>query len=128
MHRLPYFITITALMLLAFIACSKDKSPCAAAEQYYGYLIKGHVERYVQSLHNYDELDEAYRSQLCDMFAQYLERERQLRNGIVAAKAVRDSLIDSLQSLVFVEIEFGDSTREQVILPLLRTEKGWKLK
>lgn len=126
MHKLLYLIT--TLTLLAFIACSKDKSACDAAEKYYGYLIKGDVERYVRSLHNYDELDEAYRSQLCDMFAQYLERERQLRKGIVAAKAVRDSLIDSLQSLVFVEIEFGDSTREQVILPLLRTEKGWKLK
>ena len=99
-----------------------------AAEKYYSYLIKGDVDKYVQGIHDYDELPDDYRSQLHDMFLQYLDHERTLRGGIVSAHALRDTLIDSLRAQVFIELQFGDSTREEVSLPLVHTNKGWCMK
>ena len=55
-------------------------------------------------------------------------RERQLRQGIRSAEAVRDTLVDSLHAHVFLNIQFGDSTLEMVSLPLVRTAKGWRMR
>lgn len=120
---------IFSLLLCLVSSCKKeDKNPCQAAEQYYGYLIKGNVEAYVRHIHDYDQMDEGYRSQLKDMFLQYLDREEQIHGGIVSARALRDTLIDSVEAHVFVEVQFGDSTSEQVSLPLVRTPKGWMMR
>ena len=120
------------LSIVFFITgCSDKKTPddaCQAAETYYGYLIRGDVDAYMRGLHEYDSLSDEYRSQLRDMFLQYLEHERQLRGGLTEAHALRDTLIDSLSAHVFVEVVFGDSTREEVSLPLVRTVDGWRMK
>ena len=128
MRRAILAVALSCGMVAFLPSCHRELSPSQAAEEYYGYLIDGNVEAYVSHLHDYNQLDEAYRSQLCDMFRQYLDREQQLRGGLVAAKAVRDTLIDSLQAQVFVDLHFGDSTHEQVSLPLVRTPNGWRLK
>lgn len=116
------------LLLLFVVACDKLDTPCAVAEHYYTCLVKGDVDGYLRGLHDYETLSDEYRSQLRDMFLQYLDREQQLRGGIRGARAVRDTLIDSLHANVFVELQFGDDTEEQVSLPLIRTDKGWCLK
>ncbi len=128
----PVLFALLGLTLL-FPGCrgeslSPHEAARAAAEQYYGYLIEGEVDKYVEAIHDYDSLSESYRSQLRDMFAQYLHHEQELRGGLTAAHALRDTIIDSLQAHVFVELVFGDSTREEVSLPLVLTDKGWKLR
>ena len=114
------------------LSCSPEKGDHEAvrqaAEQYYGYLIDGDVDRYMCGLADYDSLPESYRNELRDMFLQYLDREQTMRRGILSAEAVRDTLVDSLHAHVFLDIQFGDSTREQVSLPLVRTAKGWRMR
>ncbi|MBQ8968698.1 MAG: hypothetical protein IJ064_03065 [Bacteroidaceae bacterium] len=102
-------------------------TPREAAETYYGSLVKGDVEQYMQGLCNYDSLPEDYRSQLRDALLQYLGDEQRRHSGLISARAVRDTLLDSLQAHVFVELQFGDSTREEVLLPLLCTPAGWRM-
>lgn len=117
--------------LMLCMACHRETggtdTPREAAETYYGYLVEGDVEHYMQGLRNYDSLPEGYRGQLRDMFHQHLAHEQESRNGLAAAHAVRDTLLDSLCAQVFVEVQFGDSTREEVLLPLVRTAQGWKM-
>ena len=116
------------LLPLLVVACDKPDTPQQAAEQYYGYLIKGDAEAYVRHIHDYDDMSDEYRSQLRDMLLQYIDHERREHGGLLSAKAVRDTLVDSLHAHVFLDILFGDSTCEQVSLPLVRTEKGWMMK
>ncbi|MBP5380224.1 MAG: hypothetical protein J6Y39_00630 [Bacteroidaceae bacterium] len=125
-----YILSLTFTISL-FAACSnKDsrKAACLAAEQYYGYLIDGDVERYVKAIHDYDELPEEYRSQLRDMFAQYLDNEQKMRGGLIQARALHDTIVDNMYAHILMEVTFGDSTQEQVFLPLVLTDNGWKLK
>ena len=116
------------LFILLVAACDKLDTPQQAAEQYYSYLIKGDTRAYVRHLHDYDDMSEEYRSQLRDMLLQYLDNERQTHGGLLSAKAVRDTLVDSIHAHVFLDIQFADSTCEQVSLPLVRTENGWLMK
>ena len=88
MKGLFYSSIFIGLMALALSGCKKEAlTPSEAAELYYGYLIDGKVDKYVESLYDYDSLSEDYRSQLRDMFLQYLDREERIRSGLVAACA-----------------------------------------
>lgn len=120
------------ILCLLLAACGKKlndhEKARRTAEKYYGYLIAGDADSYARSIHNYDSLPAEYRTQLCDMFAQYIDDERSLRGGLVAVTAIRDTIINGKYAHVFLEVAFGDSTTEQVSLPLVCTEKGWKLK
>ena len=123
-----------AIGLLCLTACLGQREADAheavrrAAEEYYACLVDGDVDGYLKGIRDYEAMSEEYRSQLRDMFAQYLHQEQTLRGGLAAARALRDTLIDSTLAQVFLEVEFGDSTREQVSLPLVLTEKGWRMK
>ena len=129
--------SFSSVLILSFshfliLSCSRGnddhQAVRQAAEQYYGYLIEGDIDSYMRGLADYDSLPESYRGELRDMFLQYVDRERQMRQGIVSAEAVRDTLVDSLHAHVFLNIQFGDSTLEMVSLPLVRTDKGWRMK
>ena len=130
-RQLTLYTLYLIFAISLFGACSnKDSRKAArlAAEQYYGYLIDGDVEKYVKAIHDYDKLSEDYRSQLHDMFAQYLDNEQKMRGGLIQARALHDTIVDDLYAHILMEVTFGDSTQEQVFLPLILTDKGWKLK
>ncbi len=131
MKLTAYGILFILTGILLFASCWKDNaqlSPREAAESYYASLISGDVDAYMQGMADYDSLPDDYRSQLRDMFLQYLDGERRQRGGIVSATALRDTIIDSLLAHVFIELLFGDSTHEEVGLPLVRTPDGWRMK
>ena len=132
MKHLPAGSIILLLASLCLVACKKKQTPSsevrAAAEQYYGYLIDGNVDAYLHGFHDYDRLSETYRHQLRDMFRQYLQREQELHGGLASAQAVHDTLIDNQHAQVFVEITYHDNNREKVLLPLILTQEGWRLK
>ena len=65
-------------LFIVLTACHRNNDDHTAvrkaAEQYYGYLAKGDVDRYMRGLADYDSLPESYRRELRDMFLQYLDR------------------------------------------------------
>ena len=127
--RRTALLFVVGLASLLLTACRhKENTPSEAAERYYSYLAKGDVDHYMRGMADYDQLPEEYRSQLRDMFLQYLDREEQSRQGILSATALRDTVIDGRLAHVFLEVLFGDSTREQVSLPLVLTDEGWRMK
>lgn len=119
---------IICVVSMTMFGCHRDKSVSGAAEKYYGYLMKGDVDRYVKGIAYYDSLPDDYRSQMHDLMAEHIERERQRYGGIVMARALHDTLLDANNARVFIEVTYADSTREQVMLPMVLTEKGWRLK
>ncbi|MBR4757660.1 MAG: DUF4878 domain-containing protein [Bacteroidaceae bacterium] len=130
MKQVALYTLYLALAISMLVSCRENEHKAArkAAEQYYGYLIDGDVEKYVKAIHDYNELPEEYRNQLRDMFAQYLDNEQKMRGGLIQARALHDTIVDDLYAHILMEVTFGDSTQEQVFLPLILTDKGWKLK
>lgn len=128
MRKLLYFGFAIALISCLTAACKRELSAREAAEKYYGCLIRGDVEGYMQGMADYDSLTTEYREQLRDMFLQYLDYEERMRSGFISVEATRDTLIDERSSYVFVMVTYGDSTQEQLSLPLVLTDKGWRMK
>lgn len=98
------------------------------ANQSYAHLLAGDLDAYLHCIHDYDSLLPEFQTQLRDLFAQYLEQEQRLRGGLAAHRVVGDTLLDSLSAMAFVELTFGDSTREVVSLPLIRSHGRWVLR
>lgn len=112
---------------MTMVGCHREKSASESAEKYYGYLVKGDVDRFLKGVAYFDSLPETYRSQMQDMYIDYLDRENRLRSGLLSAKALRDTMINENMARVFMEVCYADSTREEIMVQMVQTDKGWRL-
>ena len=122
------FLCLAFLGLSLWVSCGKDGQSAAsrAAETYYGYLVEGKYEDYVRGIAYSDSMTDDYRSQMVDLVSQYAAREKALRGGLVSAKALGDTVSGDVAS-VFLEVVFGDSTREEIALPMVLCGEEWKM-
>ncbi len=97
------------------------------AEEYFSYLVDGKYEDYVRGMVDADSMPELYRSQLVDMVAQFSAQQQKCHGGISFARAMADSLSDSIHAHVFLDVHFGDSTVERVGMPLRYQNGRWKM-
>ena len=67
------------------------------------------------------------RSQLVDMVAQFAVMQKSNHGGFAFAKAMADSLPDSIHAHVFLDIHFADSTVERIGMPLRYQHGRWKM-
>ncbi len=99
-----------------------------AAEQFYGMLISGDCESYVNGLSGIVSCDSVAREEMLDVVSQYVKRELDAHNGIASATAVRDTIYADSLAQVFMNIVYGDSTTEHIMLPLVYTGGEWKMR
>lgn len=127
-------ILMATAMLLQFFACGKKEvSPEEMASQtaklYYEQLIAGDVASFVAGMEGEDSIVASYRAQLETNMRMFLAQQKKERNGIVRvenATATSDSLSHTVN--VLLQICFGDSTREQVVVPMVECNGIWKMK
>lgn len=125
---------IAFTLLLAVASCSKkqptrSQSARQAAELYYTFLINGQYESFANCVYTPDSMPTDYRLQLAQAVKQYAENDTRSRGGIADVTVLNDSLSpDSTQDVVTLQLKFGDQTIERVLLPLVFTTEGWKMK
>ena len=116
--------------LLFLVACSgglyTHEAAREAAEKYYSMLIKGDYKGFVNGYAGAENLPEDFRSQLTDATAQFMARDDM--RSLMEVKAISDSLGEDSTAYVMLQLCFSDSTSEQIELPLVLLEKGWKMK
>ena len=96
-----------------------------SAEQYYTMLINGNYKGFVEGYASSDNLPEDFRSQLVDATAQFMTRDDM--RSLVSVKAISDSLLADSTAYVMLRLNFNDSIIEQIELPLVLLEEGWKM-
>ena len=69
-------------------------------------------------------MDSSKYCQYVDLMEQFLQEEKELRGGILGAKAERDTMVDTV-SMVYLNVQFGDSTCEEIVLPVVYTRGRW---
>ncbi len=118
---------VAALGLSAAASCgSGDGSEAGrAAVAYYRCLIEGKYEDYVRGIAYSDSMTDVYRSQMVDLVASYAARERG-RGGLTDVRVLRDTVVGDMAS-VFLEVMFGDSTREEISVPMVKCGRKWKM-
>lgn len=128
MKKAAYFL----LCIMFVLSCSgsRDLSDFSsdgarsAAEYFYELLAKGHSQAYVDNMQESASMDTAKYGQFVDLMEQFLHEEKELRGGILSAKAERDTMVDTI-SMVYLNVHFGDSTREEIMLPVVYTRGRW---
>ena len=125
--------TYIILMLTCLFSCSEVANNLTefssagarrAAEYFYSLLANGQGQVYVDNMQEASSMDSCKYVQFVDLMDQFLHEENELRGGIVHARANKDTIVDSV-SMVFLDVQLGDSTREEIMLPIVYTRGRW---
>lgn len=132
MKKIYFFLLL--LLLETFSAC-KSEGPDAgqlaavAAKGYYDLLLQGKYENFIDGVNRPYKISDSYRKQLllnAQMFAEQQEKEH---NGMKAVEIIT-AKADTAHHVadVFLSISYGDSTKEQVVVPMVEVKGAWKMR
>lgn len=129
--RLCAAACLAAALLLA--GCGKERpaaDPAAeAAKAYYDSLAAGSCGAYVGGMADADSLPKAYRDQLVANAKMFVAAQEEEHGGIDSVAVLRvDTPATAARRDVFLALCFGDSTREEVVVPMVETAAGWRMK
>ena len=119
-------------MLVAW-GCSQpspEELASLAAKGYYDHLVGGEYELFLEGKDQRGIMDEAaYRSQLLDCYRQFKAQQDSVHGGIREVRIVR-AATDSVQkhTNVFLMLCFGDSTNEEIVVPMVERNGSWRMK
>ena len=125
-------LLFVVLVFLALCACSSptpEEMASLAAKGYYEHLLKGEYEQFLEGKAGSDSLPEAYRAQLIAGYKQFIAQQNSQHNGIHDIRVVnarRDTLLNYTN--VFLMFCFGDSTNEQVSVPMIEHNGSWRMR
>lgn len=130
--RLVILGCLVFLMILTGACNSPTREELAslAAKGYYDHLIHGEYEQFLEGKDLLETSDDAdYRSQLLDNYRQFMEVQQSAHGGIRDVRIVR-AKTDSLQTYtnVFLTLCFGDSTNEEIVVPMIEKEGRWRMR
>lgn len=123
---------LIGLLGLGLLGCSKpsaEKMAALAAKGYYTHLAKGEYEQFLEGKAGADSLPADYREQLLTAYQQFMAQQQQLHQGI---HEVRTSSVttDSLAhyTSVMLLLCYGDSTEEEIVVPMVSQNGSWRMK
>lgn len=121
--------TVAALMF----SCKEEPKPeelaAKAAVDGYEHLIAGRYTEYLAGVADTDSLPESYREQLLVNAIQFMSQQENERGGIDSVRLLRVVADTAARRAdVFLLLCFGDSTKEEVIVPMVERPGGWKMK
>ena len=128
MKKLFYFF----VALLA-VACSSGPDPgevaAQAAKEYYPQLLAGKYVHYVDGFYRPDSIPPSYRRQLIDNAKMFVGQQKDERRGILDVRVVNAVADTTKRSAnVFLIFAYGDSTSEEVVVPMVQHRGVWYMR
>lgn len=117
-------------LLASCSAPTADDSPAAlAAQTFYRHLVAGEYEQFLQGKSDADSVPALYREQLLTGYRQFMAQQQEQHGGIreVRIASWRKDSLDAYTQ-VFLVLGYADSTSEEIVVPMVDTAKGWKMK
>ena len=100
-----------------------------AAQVYYRQLAEGRCDQFLAAKAGADSLPQGYREQLVACYKQFVAQQRRAHKGIAdvtATRAEMDSAANEMQ--VFLMLNYVDSTREEIVVPMVAHRGAWLMK
>ena len=123
------------MAILLLCGCSQqdqlsEEQAGIAAKEYYDRLLAGDIDAFLNGKADIDSVPADYRSQMYAACEQY-KKELDETHGGVAAITVSNARKDSTQQMMmqaFLLLNFRDSTKEEIIVPMVQRGEVWKLR
>ena len=118
---------------MVIVACtsSLDEGEVAAraAREYYGYLIQGNIASFVDGHYRPDSIPDTYQEQLITNTKMYVNQQNEEHRGIKDIRIV-DAKTDMQKHAanVFLVLSYGDSTSEEIVVPMVESGGVWYLR
>ena len=123
-------VIVLLVVLAACGSATKEELASLAAKGYYDHLIRGEYEQFYEGLdQRVLSAEPDYRSQMLDNLRQFMARQEQEHRGVLEVR-VSNATTDTVQKLtnVFLVLCFGDSTNEEIVVPMVERNGGWRMK
>ena len=119
----------SAFLLGACSGPSAEELASLAAKGYYEHLLKGEYDRFLEGMNGLDSIPDDYREQLLAGYKQFMHQQEQAHRGIREVRIV-NAKTDTIQKYtsVFLVLCFGDSTNEEVVVPMVEHNGRWRMK
>ena len=122
-----------ALFLAVFLlsSCSEKKETdhgaiaAEAAKHYYENLISGKYKQFLEGMNLPDKLPESYERQMLENFKAFAKQRKGIKE--VSIRSVKFFAKDSTAS-AFLLLHYGDSTTEEVVVPMLKRRGLWYMR
>ena len=124
------------LVILGSALSCKQETPVAEdvvlkqAQEYYQLLLSGEYDAFLSGIEGLDSLPADYREQLMANTCQFVDVQRKQRGGMVRVEGLR-AVIDSAATTyanAFLMVCFGDSTHEEVVVPMVEKQGKWLMR
>lgn len=130
MKKILFFL----LSVMSLFSC-KEKTPDPgyyagiAAKGYYDMLLEGRYDEFVDGQNMPHRIPEGYRQQLVLNAKMFVEQQKNEHRGMKAFQ-ILDAKADTVHHLadVYLSVTYGDSTKEQIVVPMVEVEKKWKMR
>ena len=130
MKKILFFL----LSVMSLFSC-KEKTPDPgyyagiAAKGYYDMLLEGRYDEFVEGQNMPHRIPEGYLQQLVLNAKMFVEQQKHAHRGMKAFQ-ILDAKADTVHHLadVYLSVTYGDSTKEQIVVPMVEVEKKWKMR
>ena len=133
MKHLSATLLLAAATLLAACGGKEGKDPSElvgrTAKLYYDNLLHGHYAEFVDGHYRPDSIPDSYRRQLIDNMRMYVGQQNDEHHGLREVRVVR-ATADTVrrEGNAFLMLCFNDSTKEEVVVPMVYVGGLWMMK
>ncbi|MCQ2129641.1 MAG: hypothetical protein MJZ08_09465 [Bacteroidaceae bacterium] len=130
MKRLYLIIYIMVAIGCCFASCgSNDVTAGSAAVAYYEALIDSDYVAFADGMAGKKDMPKEYHDQFVLLSKAFAEKQNAEHNGLCGVKLKRYNL-NKEEDLanVFLELCYSDSTREEVLVPMVLEDDVWLMK
>ncbi len=132
MWKLLFFIVF--MVGLGFSSCREEKPAPSyfagiAAKGYYDLLLEGKYQEFVTGFHQPNCLPKGYQDQLLLNAKMFVEQQQEEHKGLSAVN-VLTAKADTAHHVaeVFLQLVYGDSAKEQIVVPMVEVKGEWKMR
>ena len=131
--RSPLLVLLLSYLLTACSPGGKGEGlqPPTADEvmAYYELYRSGNYADYVKAMQSCDGKPADFCKQMADALKQHAARIKAEKGGAVSAEFLRTEMhAEHSAADAYLSVTYGDSTKEEIILPLVFWQDKWRLK
>ena len=119
---------------LVFASCKKETPDPGyfagiAAKGYYDLLLEGKYNDFVAGYNQPNRIPKGYHEQLLLNARMFMEQQQEEHKGLAGIHVLHAKADTARHGAdVFLQMVYGDSTKEQVVVPMVLVRGDWKMR